>query len=674
MKHVKIYVSILLATIALASNAQKIQWASKIVKVSSEYSNYEKSAKMLLGRPNVYPRVADAVTAWSVEEKKGVESTEPALVRVGFNDPMRIQQVAVVENFNPGSVDKITIFGVGGEKTVVYEKSPGATKEKSRIINVIFEATEFFVKEVEVSLKPGEVEGWNQIDAIGISDSKDSIKWSVNTIPTLDFTDKPENLGQEINSIYDELAPRITPDGKALYFTRKYHPDNTGGFKDEDDIWYSELKNQFGKWSPAVNVGAPLNNPLNNFVQAITPDGNTLLLGNVYNKDGSIMQGVSITNRTKEGWSFPEKQIIVDFYNLNKHANYYLSNDGMTLLMAIERKDSYGGLDIYVSFRKGENRWSKPENLGPTINTPLNDYSPFLAADGETMYYSTAGKSGYGEDDIFITSLLDSTWTNWKEPNNLGDGINTPGSDSKYTIPASGEYAYYNTTTNSLGKNDIFRIKLPSIIKPKPVVLVYGRAINERNGKPIEAKISYEDLETGQEIGIARTNPNTGEYKIVLPAGKKYGFMAIADGFYSVTSNLDLSELDEYMEIEKDLRLAPIEVGAVFTLNNIFFEFAKATLMPESFPELNRAVKFLFSNQTIEIEIGGHTDNVGSDITNQNLSEARAQAVADYLQKSGIAAARMTVVGYGETRPVAFNTDDEGRQMNRRVEFKIMKK
>ena len=150
--------------------------------------------------------------------------------------------------------------------------------------------------------------------------------------------------------------------------------------------------------------------------------------------------------------------------------------------------------------------------------------------------------------------------------------------------------------------------------------------------------------------------------------------MAIADGFYSVTSNLDLSELDEYMEIEKDLRLAPIEVGAVFTLNNIFFEFAKATLMPESFPELNRAVKFLFSNQTIEIEIGGHTDNVGSDITNQNLSEARAQAVADYLQKSGIAAARMTVVGYGETRPVAFNTDDEGRQMNRRVEFKIMKK
>jgi len=373
-------------------------------------------------------------------------------------------------------------------------------------------------------------------------------------------------------------------------------------------------------------------------------------------------------------FNYPEKQVIADFYNLNQFANYYLSNDGMFLLMAIERKDAYGNLDLYVSFRKGDNRWSKPENLGPTINTNVNDYSPFLAADGVTMYYSTSGKSGYGKEDIFLTTRLDDTWKNWSEPQNLGNVINSTESDTKYNIPASGEFAYFSTTNNSLGKNDLFRIKLPNLIKPKPVVLLIGKALNERNGKPISAKISYEDLETGEEVGIARTNPITGEYKIVLPAGKKYGFMAIAEGHYSVTQNIDLSELNEYQEIEKDLKLAPIEVGAVFTINNIFFEFAKALLLPESFPELNRAVKFLFNNPGIEIEIGGHTDNVGSDITNQKLSDARANSVKDYLVKSGIEEKRIKAIGYGESRPVAFNTDEEGRQMNRRVEFKIMKK
>lgn len=656
------------------SFAQKIQWASKVVKATTQFSKIEKSAEQLLGQPNVLPLGGESNLAWATKPKGTDESPELTSIRVSFDSPTRAQQIAVGESFNPGAIEKIVIYGTGGESTVIYENTPAPTKEKARLFNLFFTVTEYFVKDVELFLQPGKVDGWNQIDAIGISDSKDSIKWSINTIPTLEFQEKPENLGAEVNSIYDELAPKITPDGKAVYFTRKYHPDNLGGFKDEDDVWYSELKNQFGKWTNAVNMSSPINNQYNNFVQSITPDGNTLLLGNVYNKDGTMSPGVSITNITENGWSYPERQVLADFYNLNQFANYYLSNDGMFLLMSIERKDSYGNLDLYVSFRKGDNRWSKPENLGPIINTNVNDYSPFLAADGVTMYYSTSGKSGYGKEDIFLTTRLDDTWKNWSEPQNLGNVINSSESDTKYNIPASGEFAYFSTTNNSLGKNDIFRVKLPSLIKPKPVVLLIGKALNERNGKPISAKISYEDLETGEEVGIARTNPLTGEYKIVLPAGKKYGFMAIADGHYSVTQNIDLSELSEYQEIEKDLKLAPIEVGAVFTINNIFFEFAKAALLPESFPELNRAVKFLFNNPGIEIEISGHTDNVGSDITNQKLSDARANSVKEYLVKSGIDEKRMIAVGYGETRPIAFNTDEEGRQMNRRVEFKIMKK
>ncbi len=652
-----------------------VRWASKVVDFSTQFSKKEKAAYQVLGRPNVLPIGGDAKTAWSVKEKDGKESDNDAFIRVGYDNPSRVQQIAIAESFNPGSITKVTVFGVKGEQQVVYEKPAQNLGIKSRMMNIILpQATEFYVSEVEVRLDPTAIIGSNQIDAIGVSENKDSVTWSINLIPMVEFPSAAENLGEAINSIYDEVAPMISPDGKTVYFCRKLHPENAGGFNDEDDIWYSK-KDDNGKWIAAKNIGAPLNNKFNNFVQSITPDGNSLLVGNLYNKDGTTGAGVSLTYKTKQGWALPEKQTIDDFLNLNQFANYFLSNDGKYLLMAIEKGDSYGELDIYVSFRKGDNRWSKPTNLGPMINSCVNDYSPFLAADGVTLYFSTAGISGYGLEDIFVTTRLDDTWTNWSEPQNLGSKLNSASSDSKYNIPASGEFAFFSTTNKSIGKNDIFKIKLPTKIKPNPVVLISGKVINERTNQPVDARIIVEELPSGREAAIARTDPNTGEFKIILPAGKKYGFRAIGLGFFEVNKNIDLSDVKEYTEIEDEmLRMAPIEVGSIVRLNNIFFEFAKATLLPESFPELDRTADFLKTNSNITIEIGGHTDDVGSDVTNQKLSEKRAQSVATYLISKGLDTKRVTVVGYGESRPVAFNTDEEGRAMNRRVEFKIMKK
>lgn len=652
-----------------------VWWADKVVAFSSQYSKTDRAAYQALGAPNVYPTGGDAYTNWCTKEVDGKEVDKNAFIRVGFKSPAQIQQVVVVEGSNPGAVTKVTVFGEKGQQQVVYEAQPKNLGLRTRMLHIFLpQPTEFYVKEVEVRLDPLAVIGRNGIDAIGISDSKDSIKWSINVVPDLVFSSKPENLGDAINTIYDEVAPMISPDGRTIFFVRKFHPDNVGGNKDEDDIWYS-VKDDNGNWTPAKNIGAPLNNQYNNFVQSITPDGNTLLLANVYNKDGSTGPGVSVTYKTRQGWAFPEKQTIDDFFNMSPFANYFLSNDGQFLIMALERKDSYGELDLYVSFRKGDNRWSKPLNLGPTINTSVNDYSPFLAADGVTLYYSTAGKSGYGKEDIFMTTRLDDTWQNWTEPLNLGPVLNSSESDTKYNIPASGEYAYFSSTKGSKGKNDIFRIKLPSKAKPKPVVLISGKVLNEKTNKPVDARIIVEELPGGKEVAVARTDPNTGEFKIILPAGKKYGFRAIGLGFFDVNKYIDLSDVTEYTEIEDEmLRMSPIEVGSVVRLNNIFFEFAKAVLLPESYPELDRTAEFLKNNPTIEIEIGGHTDDIGSEKTNQILSEKRARAVADYLISKGVDAKRMTVVGYGESRPIAFNTDEEGRAMNRRVEFKVMKK
>ncbi len=651
-----------------------VQWAYKVVKFSSEFSKTDKSANQVLGKPNVLPKGGDAPTAWAVKAKGGKEASGEAFIRVEYVAPMRIQQIAIAESFNPGAITKVLIYSTDEQEVQVYNKSASTANVKSRMLNIFLPGpSDFYVKEIAVYMNPEAVTGWNMIDAIGISDCKDSIKAEIDLIPDVVFNTKPENMGTGINTIYDEIAPMISPDGKILFFDRKNHPENVGGFKDIDDIWVSEIDNN-GKWKIAKNIGKPLNNKSDNFVQSITPDGNSLLLGNAYNKDGTISEGVSFTYKILNGWAFPEKQLIVGFFNLNKHANYFLSNDGKALLMAIEQKDSYGKLDLYVSFMKGKNRWSKPKNLGPTINTTQNDYSPFLAADGVSLYFSTSGHAGYGMEDIFVVQRLDDTWQKWTEPQNIGNTINSPESDTKYNIPASGEFAYFSTTNNSIGKNDIFRIALPQKAKPKPVVLISGKVLNEKTKEPVDARIIVEELPSGKEVAVARTDPNTGDFKIVLPAGKKYGFRAIGLGFFEANKNIDLSDIDEYKEIDDELLLlAPIEVGQIVRLNNIFFEYGKATLKPESFPELDRTIKFLENNPKIEIEIAGHTDDTSSDSFNLKLSQARAESIANYFIINDIISSRLSAKGYGESRPIVPNTDEESRQMNRRVEFKVLK-
>jgi outer membrane protein OmpA-like peptidoglycan-associated protein len=650
-----------------------IAWSNKVIEFSSQFSEKEKSANQILGKPNVLPTGGPSSCAWTFKAKGKDKLAKPAFIKVSFEKPMKVKQVAVAESYNPGAIEKIVLYGANKEEKVVYSNSPSSQNLVFRMLHVFFDATAFDVTEGAIYLLPEKVPGWNEIDAFGIGDSWDSIKAEINLVPNQVFTSKKESLGASINTEFDEIAPMISPDGKIIYFDRKNSPENIGGEEDEDDIWVATL-NENQEWSSAKNIGIPLNNADNTFVQSITPDGNTLLLGNVYEKNG-MTNGVSLSNKEKIGWGMPIKQDIDGFKNLNRSANYFLTNDKRFLLMAIETSSSFGGLDLYVSTRISDNKWTAPKNLGNVINTIANDYSPFLAADGVTLYYSTSGLSGYGKEDIFMTRRLDDSWEKWTDPQNMGPAINTKESDSKYTIPASGEYAYFSSTDGSIGKNDIFKIKLPVTAKPKPVVLIRGIVKNDKTNMPISAEIIYETLPDGREIGRARSDPNTGEYTIILPAGYNYSFNAIADDFIGVSKNIDLKDITEYKEInQQELRLMPVMVGTVVVMNNIFFEFAKSKLKPESFPELDRVYKFLTEEKSMEIEISGHTDNIGSDQTNNKLSKERAQSCADYLIGKGIETSRISVAGYGKNRPVDFNTTDEGRAKNRRVEFTILKK
>jgi outer membrane protein OmpA-like peptidoglycan-associated protein len=272
-----------------------------------------------------------------------------------------------------------------------------------------------------------------------------------------------------------------------------------------------------------------------------------------------------------------------------------------------------------------------------------------------------------------MTKRLDDSWTKWSEPKNLGKPLNSEGIDAYYSVPADGEYAYFVSSVNTNGENDIFKIKLPSQIKPEPVVIIKGYVLNSKTKEPLNTKIQYEDLETGQIMGFAQTNPKTGFYEITLPLNKKYAFFADKEGFYSVRDNLDLTEVQSFQEVERDLYLTPIEVGQTVQLNNVFFNQGKATLLSSSYPELDKLARMLKDNPNIEIQLEGHTDNVGDPDLNLKLSEERVIAVKSYLVLNGVSELRITGRGYGGEKPIASNDQEFTRRLNRRVEFKILK-
>lgn len=498
---------------------------------------------------------------------------------------------------------------------------------------------------------------------------------------------KVESLGNQINSEYNEVNPVISPDGRTLYFARISHPQNTHGNKGSQDIWYSELL-QGDRWSPAKRMAAPLNKDEYNCAYSITPDGNTMLIKGAYTNGNYETRGFSTSKRTAGGWSPPQKLNIPGYDRISK-GQYdcgYLSADGKVLVMAFSEKKNSKEDDIYVSFRQKDGSWSKPLNLGPEVNTDGTETTPFLAADGATLYFSSDRPGGSGSNDIYVCKRVDKTWKHWSKPVNLGPSINTDGYDAYYSVAASGEYAYMTSFKNTLGKGDIVRIKLidesnpgdktvPEEVRPDPVVLVSGKVIDQKTGKPIEARVVYQTLPDGSEAGEATSDPVTGEYKIVLPYGKKYSMRAVAPNFIAEGGNIDLTETKGFQEIkDKELNLIPIEVGRAVRLNNIFFDIGKATLRDESFPELDRMVNTFNENPKLTVEVGGHTDNTGSNEINLKLSQDRADAVREYFIGKGIEPDRVGSKGYGEAKPVATNDTEEGRQTNRRVEFVIKKK
>jgi len=656
-------------------HSQVVQWASKVIEFSSELTPVQYSAQQVLGKPNVLPAGGQNPNAWTPDKPKREE-----FIKVGFATPMQIRQVAIAESYNPSGLFKVFAYDEAGTEHLLHSLNPGPIPQKGRMLNVMVEKTSYKVSAVKLQFDGEALTDYFSIDAIAVADVSIPIIANISVPELLSKGLVIESLDKNVNSDYSELNPLLSPDGKTMYFSRKNHPENVGGVEDKEDIWFSELGDD-GKWTLARNMGPQFNNPGPNFVNAVssTPDGQTVLvLGNKYLPNGKMVAGVSLSNHMNGNWTAPSAVQIENDYNYNEKANYFLGNTRKTLLMSVERDDSRGSRDLYVSFQKDDNSWTEPLNLGDVINTANEESAPFLAADDKTLYFSSDGFSGFGGADVYMSTRLDDTWTNWSEPQNMGPDINSSLDDLFFNVPASSEYAYYSRSITD-SNADIFRVKLPIYKSPDPVILVKGKLLDAKTGKPIGAKIIYERLPDGKEIGIAYSNPETGEYQIHLPGGQKYGVRAEAEGHISTNQSLDLTAYTKDGDLLiPDITLAPIEVATIeadvsITLNNIFFDFDMAVLKPESFPELNRIVSLMNERPSMTVEIAGHTDATGPESYNLSLSERRAKAVSAYLAGKGIAVNRVETVFFGESKPIETNATREGRQKNRRVEFKIVK-
>ncbi|HYF69692.1 MAG TPA: OmpA family protein [Ohtaekwangia sp.] len=494
---------------------------------------------------------------------------------------------------------------------------------------------------------------------------------NINLSPTKATGIVRENIGAGINSRYPEIHPLISADGKTLYFARKHSPDNIGGSTDKQDIWVSTSPDGL-HWRKGKNMGADVNSIKADNLTAVSADNNVMMFYRVRNDRSG---GFRVRKKTETGWSADEP-LDLHLTNESEFIESCLSPNGRTILYTaktkknVKYKTDVDERDIYVCFKKEKGRWAKPLNIGPVVNTAGDEFSPYLAADGRTLYFGSNGRPGYGRVDIFMTRRLDDTWTNWTEPINLGPEINTPLFDAYYTLPASGNYAYLVSIHERYGDTDIIRVKLPEELRPNPVVLLQGFTLSNKTKQPVQAIITVEDAETRK--GFTETISDLqGYYSVVLPYGRKYHFYASAKGYLPAYDSVALTHSDTYKEIEKNLHLIPLTVGEVLALQNVFFKKGKATLKTESYTELNRLANLMDQNRSMEIELSGHTDNIGNPEALLKLSRERVETVKKYLMQKGISGKRIKGKGYGAAQPLLRNDTEENRKKNRRVEVKI---
>jgi outer membrane protein OmpA-like peptidoglycan-associated protein/tetratricopeptide (TPR) repeat protein len=487
---------------------------------------------------------------------------------------------------------------------------------------------------------------------------------------------EPINLGLGVNTKDNEYYPCITADEQTLLFTRLINDPQTQGRKQEDFYLSKRGTEQWGDAKPVLEI----NTNKNEGAPTLSADGQMLIFTACEAADGTwggTRQGLGscdlfFSMRTATGWTAAENMGNTVNSNTWESQPSFAAN-GRTLYFVRGKRTAAGikEQDIYYSYLREDGQWAVPVKVPGRINTVFEEESVMIHPDGHTLYFSSNGHSGMGGLDIFMSRLLPSG--DWDTPVNLGYPINTHKDENSIQVTARGQIALFASDRfGGQGGLDLYQFNLPQRVQPSLVTYVAGIISDKLSYKKLEARLELIDLETGKTVTEAYSNKGTGDYLLCLPAGKDYALNVSKEGYLFHSENFSLKNFSGYDPYRLDVQLQKLRPGATIVLNNVFFETNKWELKPESMIELDRLVALLKGNPEKKIEIGGHTDNVGSDEANLTLSNNRAQSVVDYLIKKGIATTRLTAKGYGETMPIATNDTDAGRAKNRRTEFKVI--
>lgn len=504
--------------------------------------------------------------------------------------------------------------------------------------------------------------------------------------------------GKELNTPFPEYAPVINADGSVMYFTSRRpvtEKEKKKGITGLENIYFSSFNRETGKWTEALMLPAPVNFPGRfNSAVALSNDGQRLFL---YRDDkfgnGDIYESVLQGNLWSEPQSLPEP------INSQYHeTSVTLSPDGNTLYFVSNRPGGKGEKDIWYCTktkdarlppasrqdRDGHGTWSQAKNLGSPVNSSKDEEGIFMHPDGKTLYFSSRGHSGRGGYDIFYTRLENGKWT---QPVNLGPAINTPNDDVYFVVEANGQNAYYaSIRDDGMGEKDIYKVTFIFPEKNKKntaqLTLFKGNVLDKLTKQPLESDIELIDLEKGEQITTLKSNAATGAFMLSLPAGKNYAINVKKQNYLFYSENFNIPSGDEYKEVHKTVLLDQLRTGAKVVLKNIFYDYDKATLRPESKNELDRLHDLLLQNPNLKIELSAHTDSRGSNEYNLNLSQNRAQSCVDYLLSRGISKERIVAKGYGEEQPfvkeeeiskmTSENEKEAAHQLNRRTEIKII--
>ena len=499
----------------------------------------------------------------------------------------------------------------------------------------------------------------------------------------------PQPLGGGLNTGGNELQPVLSSDNSTLYFARTKYAGNTEGNTESGDIWLSHSADKGQTWGPSARLDA-FNTTQNNGVMAVVGGGTgkaggpaRLLLRGTYEAGSfhdaacSLAEVPAANEAGKAPRPLPVP--IANYYAATVATGFFMSADQQVLLLSLERGDTEGLNDLYVSLRGAGGSYSEPRSLGAVVNSPGFEFAPWLSADGKTLYFSSLGHQGYGSADVFVSERLDESWTRWSEPRNLGAPVNGPGFDAYFSLTADGQQAYYSSSTAAGTPADLFR--MARVERPKadsakldeagPRVLFTGRVLDAASRQAVAGAEVKATLLSGQADfrASARTENTSGSFQLSLLPGRYRVEASGGGGFLSTVDTVRFAG----GSVGRDLLLRPVAVGARLDLPTIIFAQSKATLLPGSYAELNRIAIALQTNAGIEIRLEGHTDNVGPADKNQQLSEDRVTEVKRYLVSRGVSENRITTIGFGGSKPRFKNDREETRKLNRRVELVITK-